>query len=241
MAGAAWSRPFLGYDAETMALAQLGYAVLEVDHRGTTGYGARHLQAARQRFDAIAAEDIVAALDALPPSAGLDTGRAALFGRDYGGYLALRALELYPARFSCAVTIEPVADLVAWLRLRAGGSAYFTTEYNLRQWYFGSDNDRLRALSPDAQSIKAPVLLVANPNSHRNHWSQLSSFRRRLASGVGGQRTHVARGDGGNFGARQRAGATLGTGGGVSGKSLRAALSGCRCRKLRRSAQFGIA
>ncbi|HUR60633.1 MAG TPA: prolyl oligopeptidase family serine peptidase, partial [Opitutaceae bacterium] len=110
-----WFRATNGYSPEVLALAQMGFAVLEVNHRGISGFGTSHLQAGRHRPDEAAVEDIVAAVEALPPASGADPQRVALLGEDYGGFLALRALQLRPGRFVAAVTRGPITDLTSWM------------------------------------------------------------------------------------------------------------------------------
>lgn len=170
-------RPF-----DVAALASMGYAVLEVHHRGVAGLGVAHLDSARGRLDEVAAEDIVTALDGLAPAAGLDLSRVALFGTHFGAYLALRTVQLQPGRFAAAVTIEPSTDLALFARRVIGDSPYRRHAREAFQGLFGNDEARWRAQSPltNAAAIDASVFIAANPRLYSYRWSDPLGLRRRL-------------------------------------------------------------
>lgn len=160
----------------------MGFAVLEVNHRGCTGYGFEHWQAGRQQLDAVVVQDVTAALDALAAKFKLDLRRVALFGESFGGYLALRCAQL-DARFSCVVAIDAEVDLNGWLRPPLFDSPYFQFEHATRRWFFGADEKRLKEQSPiaNAAGISMPAMLVAfDDEQERTRTPPLSSFRSRL-------------------------------------------------------------
>jgi pimeloyl-ACP methyl ester carboxylesterase len=157
-----WSRDLPAYESEAQALAYLGFIVLQVNYRGSMGFGRKHLEALRAGFDTVAIDDIVAALDGVVPKA-VDRRLVAIMGRGYGGYLALRALQLHPDRFRCAVAIDAPTDLAVWVNELAG-----TYVGERRRAYFGDDAKKLRAASPAAHAdlLKNPVMIVqADANS----------------------------------------------------------------------------
>lgn len=88
MQTAIWGPAEDEYSPLIHAIAQMGYAVLEVAHRGTLGQGLRHWEAGRLRLDHVAAEDVVAALDVIAAEAGLESSKVALMGLGFGGTLA---------------------------------------------------------------------------------------------------------------------------------------------------------
>lgn len=179
-----WFRATNGYSPEVLALAQMGFAVLELNHRGISGFGTSHLQAGRHGPEEVAVEDIVAALEALPPASGVNPRRVALLGEDYGGFLALRALQLQPGRFVAAVTREPITDLASWMAVRMNDSDYYRMERAAREWLLGTDKAQWRAHSPvtHAASSRVPVFIAGDPNSFRERWGDLGSFRRKLVA-----------------------------------------------------------
>lgn len=104
------------FDREAQILAGFGFIVVRVNHRGTAGFGARHRDAIQAGVDRVPIEDGLAALDWLATQRRFDTRRIALMGEGFGGYLALRGLQLHPGRFRCAVAVNAPLDLELWLR-----------------------------------------------------------------------------------------------------------------------------
>jgi dipeptidyl aminopeptidase/acylaminoacyl peptidase len=110
-----WSRDQPGYNRWVQALASMGFAVVQVNYRGSTGFGQKHLQALRAGPDTVALADITAAVDWVLKTNTVHPKLVALMGEGYGGYLALRGLQLYPEKFRCAVTVNAPTDLAAWV------------------------------------------------------------------------------------------------------------------------------
>jgi pimeloyl-ACP methyl ester carboxylesterase len=104
------------FDAEAQAYAGMGFAVLRVNYRGSGGLGLAHLGAIRRAIDRAPIEDILAAIDGLQKTTPIDAKRIALVGEGFGGYLALRGVQLYPDRFRCAVSIGGPVDLRQWVQ-----------------------------------------------------------------------------------------------------------------------------
>jgi pimeloyl-ACP methyl ester carboxylesterase len=109
-----WQRALPGYDREAQALASAGFAVWEVNYRGSRGFGSAFRMALRSGIDRIPLNDILASVDQIAAQYPVNPQRMGLFGRGFGGYLALRGLQLYPDRFRSAVSIDAPVDLVWW-------------------------------------------------------------------------------------------------------------------------------
>jgi dipeptidyl aminopeptidase/acylaminoacyl peptidase len=110
-----WQRAEPGYDRDAQALATMGFAVVKINYRGSAGFGLAHREAIRSSLDRGPIEDVVAALEWLRTRHRIDTRRVGLVGEGYGGYLALRALELQPAIFQSAAVINGlVSPLDLW-------------------------------------------------------------------------------------------------------------------------------
>jgi dipeptidyl aminopeptidase/acylaminoacyl peptidase len=110
-----WSRDLPGYNRWVQALASMGFAVVQVNYRGSTGFGQKHLHALREGPDTVALADITAAVDWVLKSNTVHPKLIALMGEGYGGYLALRGLQLHPDKFRCAVAVNAPTDLAAWV------------------------------------------------------------------------------------------------------------------------------
>lgn len=156
-----WDRDEPGYNREVQALASMGFMVLQVNYRGSAGFGQKHLNALRDGYDAVAIDDILAAIEAITPK-NVDRRFVAIMGRGYGGYLALRAMQLHPKVFRCGIAIDAPTDLPTWVDTTSARS--FAGE--MRRAFFGSDRPKLSAISPltHPDQIDAPVLLMQSDN-----------------------------------------------------------------------------
>ncbi len=158
-----WSRQFMKYNPEILALSQMGFAVLEVNHRGLAGFGVEHWQTGRHHADSVAAEDALLALDHLATQKPLDRSKVSFFGNNVGGYFALRAAQLFPERTACVVTINPITDLVDWIEPSVTISDSAKQLYRSRGWFFGDTSKVQKAHSPISQvrSLTRPVMVIS--------------------------------------------------------------------------------
>ncbi len=153
-----------GFARAAQALASEGFMVLEVEYRGLSGYGAARRDAIKAGFDRVPLEDIRAAIDWLAPRHEFDRRRMALVGDGFGGYLALRALELWPDDFRCAVTFSAPTDLAYWAIEEnfSGSGAALLPEVVARRHLFGANKAQLQTISvmDHATSITKPVFII---------------------------------------------------------------------------------
>ncbi|WP_233160248.1 S9 family peptidase [Pseudonocardia sp. MH-G8] len=110
--GGPWYRDSWGYDPEVQLLANRGYAVLQVDFRGSTGYGKAHTQAAIGQFAGRMHDDVIDALNWAINQGYTDRNRVAIYGSSYGGYAALVGAAFTPHRFAAAISYTGMSDLV---------------------------------------------------------------------------------------------------------------------------------
>jgi pimeloyl-ACP methyl ester carboxylesterase len=162
-----WSRQFMRYNPQVAVLAHLGFAVLEVNHRGLAGFGTGHWAAGRLRADVVAAEDAMAALDHLAGRLRLESGKVIFFGAAVGGYFAWRAAQLMPERTAAVATINPVLDLPDWISPPVELSFQSQLLYAARRWYFGPDAKTRRLHSPlhHAPAVGLSALIVSTSDS----------------------------------------------------------------------------
>lgn len=170
--GGPWSQDFWGYNPEVQLLANRGYAVLQVNYRGSTGYGRRLLTAAVGEYGRAMQDDLVDAVGWAVAQGYADPARIGIFGVSYGGYAVLRAITVTPDLFAAAVDYVGVSDLVAALRALPP----FTRRYNANSWYryLGDPNvpeqeAELRARSPITMvdRIRTPLLVAQGANDVR--------------------------------------------------------------------------
>jgi pimeloyl-ACP methyl ester carboxylesterase len=178
-----WSRDLPGYDRGAQALATMGFAVLQVNYRGSAGFGRAHLRALRDGGEKVALDDLVAALDWVQGREAVSKKRVAILGNGYGGYLAIRAMQVFPERFRCAVSINAPADLPRWIQ--DANSAY-SFNGGVRAAFFGRDAKMLKAASPalNGQRLRGPVLIVQATNDQLVPERNGRVLRRALAGGA---------------------------------------------------------
>ena len=96
-------------------LANRGYAVLQVNYRGTTGLGKRFARGAKKQFGRAMHTDLLDGIDYIAHQGMIDTSRVAIMGGSYGGYATLVGLTFTPERFACAVDYAGTSNLVTLL------------------------------------------------------------------------------------------------------------------------------
>ncbi|MBI5690806.1 MAG: prolyl oligopeptidase family serine peptidase, partial [Verrucomicrobia bacterium] len=149
------------FNRGAQALASLGFSVLQLNHRGSSGLGRTHLRAIDGGLDRAVLEDVQTFLHRIGHStkSGPNSRLVAALGNGVGGYLAVRMAQLAPETFRCAVAINAPGDLDAWL---SHPDETPTLLADLRRHFFGNDRAALRAASAIAAGAgtKVPVLVV---------------------------------------------------------------------------------
>ncbi|MDN3544156.1 S9 family peptidase [Kinneretia asaccharophila] len=159
--GGPHSRDDLDFDAWTEFLASRRYAVLQVNFRGSDGYGHDFAAAGLQRWGLEMQDDLSDAVAWAIGQGIVDAKRVCIVGGSYGGYAALMGAVKTPDLYRCAVSFAGVSDLQDLIAHEAqyiGGRAMAERQIG-RAW---GDRERLRATSPalQAERIRVPVLLV---------------------------------------------------------------------------------
>lgn len=109
--GGPWMRGHsLAWDAEAQFLASRGWRVLEVEFRGSSGYGWRHFRAGWKQWGASMQDDLADAVAWAAREGLVDPSRVCIYGYSYGGYAALMAPIRHPGTFRCAVSAIGVTD-----------------------------------------------------------------------------------------------------------------------------------
>ncbi len=152
-------RDVLGFDAPAQYLAALGFAVLQPNYRGSTGYGSAHETAGHQQWGLAMQDDLTDGVRWLVETGVADPDRVAIYGASYGGYAALMGLVKTPELFRCGASYAGPSDLVRMLNHDKG---YLFSEINV-PLIGGSlkDRERLRETSPleNVDRIRVPVFL----------------------------------------------------------------------------------
>lgn len=106
------------FDPESQVFADRGFAVLRLNHRCVAGIDPAHRPALAAALDRVSIGDAVTALAALtqsPSPRSIDRTRIVAFGRGFGGYLAVRALQLQPELFRAGIALDAPVALPRWL------------------------------------------------------------------------------------------------------------------------------
>ena len=175
--GGPWYRDTAFYDPEVQFLANRGYAVLQVNFRGSTGYGKAFMQAAKGEFAGRRHDDLIDALDWAIAEGITDPDRVAIYGCSYGGYAALVGASFTPDRFAAAICYSGMSDLRALIE----GAVPFVRETLVNSYiaYMGdpaiaADNADMFARSPISRldRIRCPLLVVHGAHDVRVALSQ---------------------------------------------------------------------
>jgi dipeptidyl aminopeptidase/acylaminoacyl peptidase len=113
--GGPWARDIWGFNAETQLLANRGYAVLQVNFRGSTGYGRALWEASFGQWGRAMQNDIDDGVDWLVSQGIVDPARVGIYGTSYGGYAALAGVAFTPDRYAAAVDYVGISNLFTFL------------------------------------------------------------------------------------------------------------------------------
>ena len=185
-----------GFDSEVQMLAHEGFAVLQVNYRGSGGYGLAYQEAGYRKWGSRMVEDIIDATRFAVRKGFADPKRICVYGASFGGYAAMQSAILAPDLFRCAVGYAGIYDLgllaktgdISWGRL---GRGYVRTAVG--------EDDRALAEATGPARRQARGARLPHPR-------QAGRARAHRARGAPARRAH---------GARQAAGVA----GGVQGRS----------------------
>lgn len=156
--GGPHSRDSWGWDFMAQFMASRGYAVLQVNFRGSTGYGKEWHDTGLQHWGTVMIDDVTAATKWAISEGIADPARTCIVGWSYGGYAALMSTVREPDLYNCAVSIAGVSDLRALAR---EDFRFYLGRKSMEQ-LLGTDDEEFKAGSPrrNADQVKVPVLFV---------------------------------------------------------------------------------
>lgn len=155
------ARDYPGFDWWAQALASRGYAVLQPNFRGSTGYGAAFERAGHGQWGRLMQSDMSDGLAFLAAQGIVDAKRACIMGASYGGYAALAGVTLQKGLYRCAVAVAGVSDVAKMASTDIRLSGYDRTMKAAIEDELGARAD-LRPVSPInfAGQADAPILLI---------------------------------------------------------------------------------
>jgi dipeptidyl aminopeptidase/acylaminoacyl peptidase len=146
---------------ETQVYVSAGYAVVQCNPRGSSGYGSAHGRAIQGAWGGVDADDVLAFLDAALREPGLDEDRVGIVGGSYGGYLTTLLIGR-TTRFAAAVSERAFTDPVSFVG--SSDIGWFFPDL-----YLGTDPERLTAQSAlaSAGAITTPTLVIHSEEDWR--------------------------------------------------------------------------
>jgi dipeptidyl aminopeptidase/acylaminoacyl peptidase len=167
--GGPWARDMWGYDAEAQWLANRGFGCLQVNYRGSTGYGKDFINAGDREWGGKMHRDLVDAVRWAVDEGVADPARVAIYGGSYGGYAALVGATFTPDLFACAVDIVGPSNLITFIQsIPEYWSTYLEVLYQ-RVGHPEKDEAFLVERSPLSRvdDIKIPMLIAQGANDPR--------------------------------------------------------------------------
>ena len=167
--GGPWARDSWGYSSLTQMLANRGYVVIQVNFRGSTGYGKKFLNAGNREWAGKMHQDLIDAVEVFAKKGSVDPKRVGIMGGSYGGYATLVGLTFTPDVFACGVDIVGPSNIVTLLKTVPPYWAPAKAMFNTRVGDLEKDKDFLDERSPlgKADKIVKPLLIGQGANDPR--------------------------------------------------------------------------
>ena len=158
-----------GYKAQVQFLVNHGYVVLDVNNRGSSGYGKTFFTADDRKHGREPLWDCIEAKKYLASLNYVDERKIGIMGGSYGGYMVLAALAFKPEEFAVGVDIFGVSN---WVRTLQSMPAYWEAFRKALYKEMGdpaTDIENLRAISPlfHAEKIRKPLIVIQGANDPR--------------------------------------------------------------------------
>ncbi len=147
------------FNPQVQLLASRGYSVLQVNFRGSGGYGNAFTQKGYRNWGTTMVDDVIDATEWAVANGYAESGKICIMGSSYGGYSAMMAVARYPDLFQCGVGISGVYDLNL---MRRGDIPFMPGGESFLEQVVGSDEATLAQNSPVtlAKDIKVPIFLA---------------------------------------------------------------------------------
>lgn len=167
--GGPWARDTWGYNSEVQFLCSRGYAVFQMNFRGSTGYGRKFLESSYKQWGLKMQDDITEGVEWLIGQGIADPKRIAIYGGSYGGYATLAGICFTPHLYKCAVDYVGVSNLITFMNTIP---PYWRPMLEMMYEQVGdpeSDIEQLKATSPalHADQIRCPLFIAQGANDPR--------------------------------------------------------------------------
>ncbi len=167
--GGPWARDHWGFNPMVQWLANRGYAVLQVNYRGSTGYGKKFLNAGNREWAGKMHDDLIDGVRWLIDQGVADPKRVAIMGGSYGGYATLVGLTFTPEVFACGVDIVGPSNIITLIQTIPPYWEPMKATFARRLGVIERDEEFMRSRSPlyFVDRIRAPLLIGQGANDPR--------------------------------------------------------------------------
>jgi len=167
--GGPWGRDTWGYDGEVQWLTNRGYAVLQVNFRGSTGYGKAFVNAGDREWAGKMHDDLIDGVKWAIQQGYADPKKICIFGGSYGGYATLVGVAFTPDVFSCGVDIVGPSNIITLIKSIPPYWAPLKSLFTKRVGDVEKDEEFLKSRSPlfKADQIRVPLLVAQGANDPR--------------------------------------------------------------------------
>jgi len=167
--GGPWARDSWGFNPEVQFLANRGYAVLQMNFRGSTGYGKSFWEASFGEWGLKMQDDITDGVNWIIEKGIADPERIAIYGGSYGGYATLAGLTYTPDLYACGVDYVGVSNLFTFFKSFPPYWEPFLEMVYEMVGHPEKDSAKLAATSPalNAEKITAPLFVAQGANDPR--------------------------------------------------------------------------
>ena len=167
--GGPWARDSWGFNPEVQFLANRGYAVFQMNFRGSTGYGRKFWEASFKQWGLAMQDDITDGVSWLIKEGIADPKRVAIYGASYGGYATLSGITRTPDLYAAAVSYVGVSNMFTFMK---SIPPYWKPFLEMMAEMIGDaekDKAQLTATSPalNADKIKTPLFVAQGAKDPR--------------------------------------------------------------------------
>ena len=170
------------YNPEVQFLANRGYAVFQINFRGSTGYGKDFYDAGFKEVGGKIQGDITDGVKWLIDNKTANPKKIAIFGNGFGGFSALYGISFHPGLYNCAIVQHGLINFFTYIKDAPPFQKPFVKMMYEMVGNPESDASQLRAISPvfHTDKIKAPLLIFQGGKDERANISELDQFVREL-------------------------------------------------------------
>lgn len=169
-----------GYDSVVQVLATRGYSVLQINYRGSTGYGKRFAAIGQRHWGDDVQRDIIEGTKWAIKTGRANAGEVCIMGASYGAYSAVQSATIEPDLYQCVVANAGIYDLPLLYSHGDIEDLYFGEAYLRRE--IGTNENELAAFSPvnNVSKLKAPIFIAHGKRDERAPFKHAKELRKAL-------------------------------------------------------------